>query len=471
MPPQQTTIAALGREKADTEARGESRTALVSIAAAGTLVALKLGTGIVSGSLGLVSAGIESSGDVVAAILTFFAIRLGVRPADAEHPYGHRRAENLGALGEAAILTGGGIFIVIEAIVRLTEGGRGLEARWYIFAVIGVALVVDLSRVVVSLRTAHTYRSAALRSNAFHFGGDMVGSLSVLGGIIAVAAGFEQGDSVAALMVAAIIFIAAGRLVYENARVLMDTTPADARARAEAAINQLGDGVELRRLRVRESGGRYFADAVVGVPPGQALVESHDTADAVETAVRNALPETDVVVHLEPRREGLDLRDRVLAVALSEPLVREAHDITIYEHDGRASVSLHLKMAPDVAIGQAHDVAERVEASLRAEPGIEDVQTHLEPLEQPVAARPEQDGDHPDEAERQRISRLVMNRTGAPPRELRLLHASGGLVVFVSVAVPADVTLPEAHDLASRLEDDIREGQPHLQDVVVHTEP
>jgi divalent metal cation (Fe/Co/Zn/Cd) transporter len=136
-----------------------------------------------------------------------------------------------------------------------------------------------------------------------------------------------------------------------------------------------------------------------------------------------------------------------------------------------ASVSLHLKMAPDVAIGEAHDVAERVEAALRTEPGVQDVQTHLEPLEQPVAARPDEDRDRPDEPERNRISQLVQERTGQPPRDLRLLHARGGLVVFVSVAVPANMTLPRAHDLASRLEDDIREGQAHVQDVVVHTEP
>jgi cation diffusion facilitator family transporter len=452
-------------------AAGESRTALMSIAAAAVLVALKLGTGIASGSLGLVSAGIESSGDVVAAGLTFFAIRFALRPADREHPYGHRRAENLGALGEAAILIGGGVFIVVEAVMRLSEGGHELEARWYVFAVIGVALLVDVSRIAVSVRTARTYKSAALRSNAFHFAGDMAGSLAVLCGLVAVAAGFEHGDAIAAILVAGIIFAAASRLIYENARVLMDTAPADARARAEAAIGELGDAVELRRLRVRESGGRYFADAVVGVPPGQAVVEGHSTADAVEAAVRDALPETDVVVHLEPRREGLDLRDRVLATALAEPLVREAHDITIYEHDGQASVSLHLKLAAEVAIDQAHQVAERVEAALRAEPGVEDVHTHLEPLEQPLAARPDEHRAHPDDLQRERISKLVLDRTGEPPRSLRLLHAAGGLVVFVSVAVPADMTLPQAHDLASRLEDDIRDGQPHMQDVVVHTEP
>lgn len=458
-------------EHTTAKAASPSRTALVSIAAATLLVVLKLGTGILTGSLGLISAGIESSGDVVAAVLTFLAIRLGGRPPDSDHPYGHRRAENLGALGEGAILTGGGVFIVTEAIGQLRHGTTSLDVGWYVFAVIGVALLVDVSRIVVSLRTARRYKSAALRSNAFHFAGDMAGSLAVLGGLIAVAAGFEAGDAIAALVVACIIFAAAGRLIYENARVLMDTAPTDAQARAVQAINGLGGSIDLRRLRLRESGGHYFADAVVTVPPGQAIVEGHSTADAIEAAVRDALPDTDVVVHLEPRRDGLDLRDRALTVALTEPLVREAHDITIYEHDRHVSLSLHLKFAPDVSIGEAHDVAERVEAALRDEPGVEDVHTHLEPLEQPVAARPADDRAAPDESQRQRISELVRARTGHTARELRLLHAAGGLVVFVSVVVPADMTLTDAHELASRLEDEIRDRQPHMQDVVVHTEP
>jgi cation diffusion facilitator family transporter len=219
----------------------------MSVLAAGALVALKLGTGLATGSLALVSAGIESSGDVVAAVLTLFAIRLGGRPADTDHPYGHRRAENLAALGEAAILIGGGVLVVVEAIRRLTGGGEPFEPHWYVYAVIGLALCIDVSRVVVSLRGAAEYGSAALRSNAFHFAGDMAGSLAVLAGLVAVSAGFPQGDAVAALVVAAIIFSAAFRLIYENARVLMDTTPAEAHARAYAAITDLGDGGPLLR--------------------------------------------------------------------------------------------------------------------------------------------------------------------------------------------------------------------------------
>ena len=144
-------------------------------------------------------------------------------------------------------------------------------------------------------------------------------------------------------------------------------------------------------------------------------------------------------MHLEPRREGLSLRDRALSAALAQPLVRDVHDIAIYRHDGRVSVSLHLKMNPDVPLADAHEVAERVEAALRAEPGVEDVHTHLEPLELPLRA---QDETPTNDAQRERITQLVRRRTGLPPRELRLLHTDTGLVVFVSVATGADSPLP-----------------------------
>ena len=114
--------------------------------------------------------------------------------------------------------------MVVEAIGRLTGHGRPIDASWYVFAVIAVAFAVDVSRVLVSLRGASRYRSAALRSNAFHFASDMAGSLTVLAGLAAVRAGFHQGDSVAALLVAALIFSASARLIVENARILMVET-------------------------------------------------------------------------------------------------------------------------------------------------------------------------------------------------------------------------------------------------------
>jgi len=171
---------------------GPRRIATVSLLAAVVLVVLKLGTGLATGSLALVSAGIESSGDVIAAVLTLGAVALATRPADAEHNYGHRRAENIAALGEAAIVFVGGCIITFEAIKRLINGGQHIDTDWYVFVVIAIALSIDVSRIVISLRAARQYSSAAFRSNAFNFAGDVAGSFAVLVGLSLVAVGFRR---------------------------------------------------------------------------------------------------------------------------------------------------------------------------------------------------------------------------------------------------------------------------------------
>lgn len=440
---------------------------MVSIITASSLMVLMLGVGIAASSLGLISTGIESTGDVVAAVVTFYAVRLAAMPADESHPFGHRRAENLSALAEASILLGGGLIVVIEAVQRLIGHGSSLSARWYVFAVIGLAIVVNISRAVVARRGARRYGSAALRSNSFHFASDVGGSIAVLAGLIAVRAGFHDGDTVAALIVACFIFTAAGRLIFENAQVLMDTAPAGAQALASEAIAALPE-LELERLRLRESGGRYFADVVVAIPPGQAVVEAHAAADAVERAVDEVLPGSDVVVHVEPRIRGLTLRDRVLAVALSEPTVSEAHDITIFDHGDQHSVSLHLKLPADSSLVTAHEVAERVEHAILALPAVSDVRTHLEPLEQPIAAEPSTASD-PHALET--IQAVVRRYADTPARDLRLLPTEDGEVLFITLSVGIGATLTQAHQLASELEEELRQELPSIADVVVHTEP
>lgn len=450
------------------DAADQQRTTVVSIITASSLMVLMLGVGLATASLGLISTGIESTGDVVAAVVTFFAVRLGARPADESHPFGHRRAENLSALAEASILLGGGFIVVIEAVQRLIGHGSSLSARWYVFAVIGLAIVVNVSRALIARRSARKYGSAALRSNSFHFASDVGGSIAVLVGLIAVRAGFRDGDAISALIVGGFIFTAAGRLIFENARVLMDTAPAHAQAAARDALAALGPGIELDRLRLRESGGRYFADVVVAIPPGHAVVEAHAAADDVEDAIEQVLPNSDVVVHVEPRQRGLTLRDRVLAIALSEPAVSEAHDITIFDHGDQHSVSLHLKLPADSSLVTAHEIAERVENTIGALPRVSDVRTHLEPLERPIAADPSAGNDRDA---LQRIKTVVERYAHTPAQDLRLLPTREGDVLFITVSVGATASLTQAHQLASELEEELRHALPSVADVVVHTEP
>jgi cation diffusion facilitator family transporter len=449
----------------------QRRTALVSVVAACVLIGIKLAAGISSDSLGLASEAVHSGTDLVAALLTFLAVGVAVRPADRGHPYGHGKAEHLAALAEAAILVVVSLFIAALAIRRLTGTHPEVVATWYTFAAIGVVIAIDVGRALVSFRAGRRYGSAALRANALHFASDFAGSTAVLLGLVAARAGYAWADSVAALFVAVLVLGAAGRLMRTNVDVLMDQAPAEAQAAARRAINEIEPSVDLRRLRLRQAAGRYFADVVIGVQPGAAVAQGHAAADAVEGAVEEVLPGADVVVHVEPSPDSdAALRERALAAALRIPLAREIHNVHVLRLGWRTEVSLHLKLPGELTLDEAHAIASRVEAAIaEAVPEVDAVQTHLEPLAEPsdvTAARP---GDV--EREIEGLRRIVREVTGGDARELRLLRSDDGLVVFLTLPVDADSLLSEAHARASDVEARIREAQPEIADVIVHTEP
>src|SRR5918992_1185894 len=360
----------------------QRRIALVSVAAACVLIAIKLVAGIASGSLGLLAEAAHSGTDLAAALLTFFAVSVAVRPADRGHPFGHAKAQNLAALGEATFLIGVSLLIAGFAIARLAGAAAvEVDASWWTFAAVAVVIAIDATRVFVSTRAARAYRSEALHASALHFGSDLAGTLAVLAGLTAAALGFPEGDAVAALFVAGLVIMAALRLLRRNVGILMDRSSEDAERAARAAIAALDPPVELRRLRMREAGGEHFADVVIGVAPGAAVGQGHAAADRIEDAVRAHLPHADVVVHVEPRDADAELRERVLAAALCVPRVRELHNLVVLDVDGRVEVSLHLKLPGDLPLEDAHDIAEEVErAILGAVPEVGDVRTHLEPL-------------------------------------------------------------------------------------------
>jgi cation diffusion facilitator family transporter len=450
----------------------QRRIALVSVGAAVALVALKLTVGLVTSSLGLVSEAAHSGTDLVAALLTFFAVGVAVRPADPGHHYGHGKAEHLTALAEATILVIATGVIMWSAITRLTGSSSSeVDPAWYAFAVVGVVIAIDITRAIVSWRAARRFSSAALQSNALHFASDLVGSVAVLVGLSFARAGHPDADPVAALFVAVIVLSAAARLMRRNVDVLMDRAPAEATAAARQAIERNVPAVSLRRLRLRQAAGRHFVDVVIGVPPGAAVAQGHAAADDVEDAVRRALPEADVVVHVEPQ-EGSEaaLRERVQAAALQVPRVREIHNVNVVDVDGHREISLHLKLPGALSLDEAHEVAERVEhAILVALPEVGAVRTHLEPLtEVAEASRPPAAAVVPEAAA---ILRIVRDQTGASPRELRFLETDAGLVAFLTLGLDPRTELEQAHATASAVEERIRAERPEISEVHVHTEP
>jgi cation diffusion facilitator family transporter len=444
----------------------QRRSALVSVVAAATLVVLKLSVGLATHSLGLVSEAAHSGTDLVAALLTFFAIRVAARPADVKHQFGHGKAEHLSALAEAGFLVLVSLYISLRALERLVgTTSVHVSVTWYALAVVGVVLVIDLSRTIVSFRASRAYESAALASNALHFASDFLGSSAVLVGLLAARGGYPEGDAIAALFVGVLVLLGASRLIKVNVDVLMDRAPAEAEAAAIAAIDAMRPSIELRRLRMRQAGGRQFADVVIGVPPGAAVGQGHAAADAVEEAVERALPNADVVVHVEPI-EDASLRERVHAAAVAVPRVREVHNIVLVDVEGRTELSLHLKLPGELSLDEAHEVAEELERAVRAAiPEIAGVQTHLEPLmEASEAAEVHADAEA-------LVRRVVRELTGQEPRALRFLRTDGGLVAFLTLGLDGTSRLEDAHAQASEIEERIRRERPDVADVIVHTEP
>src|SRR3954451_25143162 len=273
-------------ERNATDGAAQMRTALFSVLAAVFLVTVKLATGLVTGSLGLIAEAAHSGTAFVAALLTLFAVRVAVRPADQEHHYGHGKAEHLAALAESTFLMVVSAFLAYQAVRRLAaDTPDDVQTTWWSFLVLAVVISVDASRAIVSRPPPRRYHSAALASNALHFASDLGGSLAVLVGLVLVALGEPRADAIAALIVGAIVLVAAARLARQSIEVLMDRSDADAEEAVRVALEEFDD-IEVRRLRSRHAADRDFVDLVVAVSADAGLAQAHTTADMIESAIR-----------------------------------------------------------------------------------------------------------------------------------------------------------------------------------------
>ncbi|HEY5056053.1 MAG TPA: cation diffusion facilitator family transporter [Acidobacteriaceae bacterium] len=372
--------------------------AVFSVLAAGAVTALKLITGILTGSLGMLSESAHSGIDLIASAMTLFSVQVADRPADAEHNYGHGKVESLSAFIETVIMVASCVWIVYEAVGRiLYHHHLALRPSLWPFAVLALSMMVDYTRSRALARIARQHRSEALAADSVHFATDMWASLAVMVGLAATFAGehyaqpwLEYADPIAALVVAGVILRVSLGLARQTANALLDATPSVDRATGRpqspeevraAILRDLGairGVISVDRLRTRRSGSNYFADITLGMPRNLTFQRSEQITMAATEAVQKHLPGADVVIHTVPTASaGESVHDRVRAVAARRGL--SIHDVTVRQTESGLHVEQHLEVDETMPLREAHELVTELEAEMRREvPPIASILTHIE---------------------------------------------------------------------------------------------
>jgi cation diffusion facilitator family transporter len=450
----------------------KERVALGSIVASGGLTLAKGVVGLLTGSLAILSEAAHSLIDLGATVMTYFAVRISGKPADEEHHYGHGKVESVTALAETALLFLLSAAVIWEAVHRLLgDKAHVVEATVAAFAVIVISIVVDFFRARLLYRVAGETASEALEADALHFGSDMWSSIAVLVGLIGLTLGYQWADSAAAIVVALFVCLAGWRLGRRTIDTLTDTAPPGVAEAVLRVARRIAGVVAVDAVRVRPAGDRMFVEILVAVSRTLPLDRVAALKTEVADAVRAELPRAEVGVDAAPRAlDNETVQERVMVIARNHGLA--VHHVTVHDIRGKYSVSLDLEVDRKLALGVAHDIADRLEAALREELGTDvEVETHIEPLQPPEAMGREAP------PERVRAVAMALAEIAAEVGTIRDVHnvrvretEEGEIVNFHGRVDPA-LAVQAVHEKVDEVERALRRRSPSIKRVIGHAEP
>ena len=438
---------------------------------------LKLGAGLLSGSLGVLSDAAHSGLDMVGSALTFLSVRVSDKPADEDHTYGHGKFENFSSFGEVILMAVSSGWIIWEAIQRILHPGKTLQALGWPVAVVLCSIGVDYWRSrklrAVALRTGST----ALATDAFHFASDIWSSLAVLCGLGASWAGVQFGvaalryaDPLAAMVVSLLILRLTLRLGREAVSVLLDEIPAETRLRLIDDVNQVPGVLSVEQARVRRAGASYFADLTLALPRRYTFEHTGELVQAATDAVHRTLPEADVVIHTIPRQARAEsIFDRVRAVAARNNV--SVHELSVQSHQGRLRVEQHLELDESLSLLAAHDFVCSLESEiLREVPEIDGVLTHIESepatIEQPeVMVEENRKIEQAMQAAAAQLSEII------DVHEIIVGRAGEHIHLSCHCTLPDELTMLRVHEVITALEDRFKLECPEVYRVTIHPEP
>jgi cation diffusion facilitator family transporter len=454
--------------------------ALSSVLAAVFLTMLKLIVGLLTGSLGILAEAAHSGLDLVAALVTMFAVRFSDHPPDEQHLYGHGKIENLSALVETLLLLITCVWIIYEAIQRLFFETIEIEAGIWAFAVMAISIVVDVSRSQLLYRIARKHNSQALEADALHFSTDIWSSAVVIVGLFLVWLSQQLGaswawlasaDAVAALVVALIVVYVSLQLGRRAVAVLLDAAPPGLAERIATEASQVMGVQAIRAVRVRQAGPLTFADLTIAVERNASLERGHQIATAVERQIGELIGRGDVVVHVDPERHANETLPQTVSL-IARRLGLRAHHIHTHKVRGHTFVDLHVEVPRDLTLAQAHKQVSQLETAIRDElPHVGEVNTHIE-----LQDIPQESISSTESAPDEHLQTKIMAIMATVPEvhgchNIHVHPISNGYDVTLHCLADPDLPMAKAHHLAKQVEQVLLGQVPSISQVLVHIEP
>jgi cation diffusion facilitator family transporter len=440
----------------------------------------KIGVGYLTGSLSIVADGFDSLFDSITNVIGLVAIHLARRPADEDHPYGHRRYEALMTLSVSVLLFLTCFGILRSAYERLLNPSVP-EVNIWSFASLFLSIAIHAYTARYETRRGKELRSEFLIADASHTRADILVTVGVIFGLIVVKLGYPLIDTVTAVAIAVLIAKIGVDIIRGSARILVDAVAVDT-AQVAAAIEQVPGIESYHHIRSRGQEDDVHLDLHVRVAPDMPLVQAHSIAHDVQRQIKSAVPGVrDVVVHVEPQPKAGDLqqtvalrpaagdvRSRVREVASS--LGIPVHHLAAHEIDGVYVVTLHLEVPETVTLGQAHAQASFLEDRVKVMlPEVSEVHTHIEPKETELG---EPQGALAGSVTEQDVLELTRSIPGVHNcHKIDLRRTDHGLFLTLHCTLDEELPVVQAHEIATAVEDQVRNAYPGVTGVSVHVEP
>ena len=449
----------------------KSSVALSSILASILLTVTKFITGILTGSMGIISEAAHSLLDLGAATLTYFAVKVGDKPADEDHPYGHGKVESVSALIETGLLFVTSAWIIYESVRRMIAGNVEVEATWYAFAVIILSIIIDISRSRALSHVAKETKSQALEADALHFSSDVWSSAVVLLGLVCVALGIKGADSVAAIAVSLFIALAGYRLGKRTIDVLVDAAPKGVSEQVKNIAGSIEGVIAVERVRVRPLGPNVFVEINIQVSRKISVARAQKIVNKIEEEAEKQIPGSDILVRTcSKQMDNETIIDTVQAIAAKNDF--SVHDVIVDRLDCKQYISYDVEVPDNLTTKEAHDAATLLEDSIKEEVGNDIViNSHIEPMKCEAILSAELSKEEMD------LVSSALNKTDEEVEEISDLHnllvRKIGDKFFVSFhcLVPGDLSLEKAHNITSRFEYLMKDKMKDIKRVVIHIEP